>query len=63
MENDRQKDVQEIQNIIEYYENLREEQKLSPAKIGDIWIDDTGTLKVCNRIINGVRYWSVIKGQ
>lgn len=60
MDNNRQQDIDDIQAIIEYYENLHKPD-IKTAKIGDLWLDDNGTLKVCNKILNGVRYWSVIK--
>jgi len=61
MDNNRQKDAEEIQDIIRYYEELNKPE-IDKAKLGAIWLDtDTGTLKICNKIIHGVRYWSVIK--
>lgn len=61
MKNNRQKDAQEIQDIITYYEELNKIE-LNKAKLGDVWLDtDTNTLKICNKIIHGVRYWSVVK--
>lgn len=60
MENNRQKDAEEIQDIIKYYEELNKLETSKP-KLGDVWLDTrTGTLKICNKIIHGVRYWSVI---
>lgn len=61
MKNNRQKDAEEIQGIIKYYEKLSE-LETNKVKLGDIWLDtDTGNLKICNKIIHGVRYWSLIK--
>lgn len=57
MKIDRQKDNEEIQNIIEYYENICKPPKI--AKLGDLWLNtDDGSIKVCNKILNGVCYWS-----
>jgi hypothetical protein len=57
MKTNRQKDNEEIQNIIKYYENNN--QKFETAKLGDVWFDtDNVSIKVCNKILNGIRYWS-----
>jgi hypothetical protein len=57
MKTNRQKDNEEIQNIIKYYENDCKPPKT--AKLGDLWLNiDDGSMKVCNKILNGICYWS-----